>query len=277
MSKRTTHTYSSEDTVRGGGDSDIFVNYCKHCSSHVLITDTQLQKMPKRKTDKAYALDKQKHLVRLNTTDEGKVLLKRNNGIRGPFPVPPPSLVVFDMEVNALEGEIPTDICYATTLKILHLGGNSMGGKIPLCLFNLRNHLASLFLDPGRGATPVNLNHPSTTVNHPGKNHHQLPFLHCHHLTCSYSPSTLKTRRRLWVKEAREGEFESKERRLGIEGDSEGSVEEEGVRGGWDMVRRRWCGVEKEERTRWRLMENVQRSLAWNGSGVVLFGLSFDV
>ncbi|XVF11540.1 hypothetical protein REPUB_Repub08aG0036800 [Reevesia pubescens] len=36
--------------------------------------------MPKRKTDKAYALDKKKHLARLNVTEGGKVLLKRGEG-----------------------------------------------------------------------------------------------------------------------------------------------------------------------------------------------------
>ncbi|KAJ0047695.1 hypothetical protein Pint_15682 [Pistacia integerrima] len=77
MPKRTTHTYSSEDAAPDGPDSDLFVYYCKHCGSHVLITDTQLQKMPKRKTDKAYVLDKSKHLARLNINDAGKVLLKR--------------------------------------------------------------------------------------------------------------------------------------------------------------------------------------------------------
>jgi hypothetical protein len=33
--------------------------------------------MPKRKTDKAYALDKKKHLARLNVDEAGKVVLKR--------------------------------------------------------------------------------------------------------------------------------------------------------------------------------------------------------
>ncbi|KAK3040642.1 hypothetical protein RJ639_026963 [Escallonia herrerae] len=80
MPKRTTHTYSSEDALPDGPDSDLFVYYCKHCSSHVLITDTQLQKMPKRKTDKAYVLDKKKHLTRLNINEGGKVLLKRGEG-----------------------------------------------------------------------------------------------------------------------------------------------------------------------------------------------------
>ncbi|CAL5327421.1 unnamed protein product [Camellia sinensis] len=78
MPKRTTHTYSSEDAAPDGPDSDLFVYYCKHCGSHVLITG--LQKMPKRKTDKAYVLDKKKHLARLNINEAGKVLLKRGEG-----------------------------------------------------------------------------------------------------------------------------------------------------------------------------------------------------
>ena len=40
MPKRTTHTYSSEDAAPDGPDSDLFVYYCKHCGSHVLITGT---------------------------------------------------------------------------------------------------------------------------------------------------------------------------------------------------------------------------------------------
>ncbi|KAK9120058.1 hypothetical protein Scep_018151 [Stephania cephalantha] len=80
MPKRTTHTYSSEDAAPDGPESDLFVYYCKHCGSHVLITDTQLQKMPKRKTDRAYALDRSKHLARLNVKEDAKVVLKRGEG-----------------------------------------------------------------------------------------------------------------------------------------------------------------------------------------------------
>ncbi|XP_015067868.1 UPF0235 protein At5g63440 isoform X1 [Solanum pennellii] len=98
MPKRTTHTYSSEDAVTDGPNSDLFVYYCKHCSSHVLISGkgkvcvhpTLLRphlwpvglhwKMPKRKTDKAYVLDKKKYLARLSVDDAGKVLLKRGEG-----------------------------------------------------------------------------------------------------------------------------------------------------------------------------------------------------
>ncbi|GJN07708.1 hypothetical protein PR202_ga25562 [Eleusine coracana subsp. coracana] len=80
MPKRTTHTYSSEDALPEGPESDLFVYYCKHCASHVLITDTQLQKMPKRKTDRAHVLDKEKYLSRLNVKESGKVMLKRGEG-----------------------------------------------------------------------------------------------------------------------------------------------------------------------------------------------------
>ncbi|KAL6871581.1 hypothetical protein ACP4OV_014410 [Aristida adscensionis] len=73
MPKRTTHTYSSEDALPEGPESDLFVYYCKHCASHVLITE----KMPKRKTDRAHVLDKTKHLSRLNVKEAGKVMLKR--------------------------------------------------------------------------------------------------------------------------------------------------------------------------------------------------------
>ena len=38
MPKRTTHTYSSEDAAPKWPESDLFVYYCKHCASHVLIT-----------------------------------------------------------------------------------------------------------------------------------------------------------------------------------------------------------------------------------------------
>lgn len=80
MPKRTTCKYLSEDTALDCTDPDLFVYYCKHCGSHVLITDTQLQKTPKRKTDRACVLDKNKHLARLNVQEAGKILLKRGEG-----------------------------------------------------------------------------------------------------------------------------------------------------------------------------------------------------
>jgi len=57
-------------------------NWRKDCTLVVDVqmsdfTDTQLQKMPKRKTDKSYVLDRNKHLSRLNVIEGGKHLLKR--------------------------------------------------------------------------------------------------------------------------------------------------------------------------------------------------------
>ncbi|GAU12051.1 hypothetical protein TSUD_00160 [Trifolium subterraneum] len=80
MPKRTTHTYSNEDATSEGPQSDLFVYYCKHRGSHVLITDTQLQKMSRRNIDRAYVLDKTKHLARFNIHEAGNVLLKRGQG-----------------------------------------------------------------------------------------------------------------------------------------------------------------------------------------------------
>jgi hypothetical protein len=56
MLKRTTHMYSSKGVAPDGPESDLYVYYCKHCGSHVLITYTQLRKMPRQKTDKAYII-----------------------------------------------------------------------------------------------------------------------------------------------------------------------------------------------------------------------------
>eukprot|EP00245_Coleochaete_scutata_P011005 TRINITY_DN3993_c0_g2_i1.p1 TRINITY_DN3993_c0_g2~~TRINITY_DN3993_c0_g2_i1.p1 ORF type:complete len:233 (+),score=40.70 TRINITY_DN3993_c0_g2_i1:190-888(+) len=80
MPKRTTHTYSSEDANPEGPQSELFVYHCKHCGHHVLITDAQLQTMPKRRTDNAYVLDKSKQLAKLNVTEGGKRLIKRGEG-----------------------------------------------------------------------------------------------------------------------------------------------------------------------------------------------------
>lgn len=79
--------------LRVAADCRLFINALIQLASYVvcklcfwscaiaaywnLFVDTQLQKMPKRKTDKAYVLDKKKHLTRLNINEAGKVLLKR--------------------------------------------------------------------------------------------------------------------------------------------------------------------------------------------------------
>jgi hypothetical protein len=46
MPKRTTHTYTSEDAKAEGPESELFVYYCKHCSSHVLISGPLSPSLP---------------------------------------------------------------------------------------------------------------------------------------------------------------------------------------------------------------------------------------
>ncbi|GAB2289472.1 hypothetical protein Dimus_023781 [Dionaea muscipula] len=70
-----------------------------------------------------------------------------NNYIQGPVPMPPPSLVIYDVGGNdQLRGEIPTTICNATSLQILRLSLNRLSGRIPLCLFDSSNHMTYLNL-----------------------------------------------------------------------------------------------------------------------------------
>ncbi|GAB2289430.1 hypothetical protein Dimus_023739 [Dionaea muscipula] len=71
-------------------------------------------------------------------------LVLTDNSIQGSVPVPPPSLVVYDMSVNELRGQIPTAICNATSLQVLIMSFNRLSGRIPLCLFNLSNHMTAL-------------------------------------------------------------------------------------------------------------------------------------
>ncbi|XP_057996236.1 UPF0235 protein At5g63440 isoform X3 [Hevea brasiliensis] len=49
-------------------------------TASIVALTSLLPKMPKRKTDKAYVLDKRKHLARLNINEAGKILLKRGEG-----------------------------------------------------------------------------------------------------------------------------------------------------------------------------------------------------
>ncbi|CAI7847715.1 unnamed protein product [Closterium sp. NIES-54] len=80
MPKRTTRTYSSEDAEPQGDTQELIVYYCKQCGAHVLITDSQLAELPRRKTDGAMVMERAKHVMRLNVMETGKQLLKRGEG-----------------------------------------------------------------------------------------------------------------------------------------------------------------------------------------------------
>lgn len=56
MPRRTTLTYSSED-AQVAAVEDIFVYYCKYSGQHVLTTNCDLAKAPRRRTDEATVID----------------------------------------------------------------------------------------------------------------------------------------------------------------------------------------------------------------------------
>ncbi|CAN6567353.1 unnamed protein product [Malus baccata var. baccata] len=151
MPKRTTHTYSSEDAAPDGPDSDLFVYYCKHCGSHLLITYTQLQKMPKRKTDKAYVLDKSKHLARLNIAEAGKVLLKRcliffSFSLRFRMNCVGCGLFVFYRSEEDLEG---ASFIYVVdgSLSTVAAETNPQDAPVPPCISNLEGGLVQVAIE----------------------------------------------------------------------------------------------------------------------------------
>ena len=80
MPKRSTLTFSSEDAPESD-EAKVAVYYCKYTGDAVLITDADLARLPKRRTDSARVLDTEKHVVRLKATRAEKaVLVKREGG-----------------------------------------------------------------------------------------------------------------------------------------------------------------------------------------------------
>ncbi|XP_048333658.2 receptor-like protein 9DC3 [Ziziphus jujuba] len=65
-----------------------------------------------------------------------KALSLAGNMLRGPLPIPPPSIKEFDASDNMLSGEIPPHYCNLTSLNYLRLCGNNLSGEIPACLVN---------------------------------------------------------------------------------------------------------------------------------------------
>ncbi|KAF8821662.1 hypothetical protein IE077_001745 [Cardiosporidium cionae] len=61
------------------------VLHCKSCTTHCLITDAPLDSLPRRRTDNAAVFDMQKWMVRLNTTVNGPIKVKRLKGIETQF------------------------------------------------------------------------------------------------------------------------------------------------------------------------------------------------
>ncbi|KAJ0733423.1 putative leucine-rich repeat domain superfamily [Helianthus annuus] len=68
------------------------------------------------------------------------------NELRARLPIPPHTIVVYDVANNNLTGEIPPWICEEKSLQVLDISSNMMTGTLPLCLGNLSNSLSYLDL-----------------------------------------------------------------------------------------------------------------------------------
>ena len=75
-----------------------------------------------------------------------QILDLHSNLLQGPLPTPPNSLFFFSISHNKLSGEISPLICKASSMKILDLSHNNLGGMLPHCLGNFSNDLSVLNL-----------------------------------------------------------------------------------------------------------------------------------
>ncbi|KAE8714534.1 Leucine-rich repeat transmembrane protein kinase isoform 1 [Hibiscus syriacus] len=85
-----------------------------------------------------------------------QVLDLRSNLLQGHLPALPSSLEEIFIQDNNLAGEIPASICSMTSLQILDLSRNHLGGTIPACLANFSIHISTINLQMNtlRGKIP---------------------------------------------------------------------------------------------------------------------------
>eukprot|EP01083_Nonionella_stella_P157093 509569_1 len=81
----TQTNYSSRDSgVTEGGGLHTF--YCSHCGAFCMITDTTLNVLPQRSTDKAFALEEEKYLFRPELVKQNDpVCIRRGSKIEKQF------------------------------------------------------------------------------------------------------------------------------------------------------------------------------------------------
>ncbi|XP_048326278.1 receptor-like protein 7 [Ziziphus jujuba] len=68
------------------------------------------------------------------------------NKFLGPLPIPPPSIVHYDVSKNMLTGEMPPLFCTMSSLRNLDLSNNNLDGIVPKCLGNSSSALSILSL-----------------------------------------------------------------------------------------------------------------------------------
>jgi Leucine-rich repeat (LRR) protein len=79
-----------------------------------------------------------------------RVLMLRSNLLRGPLPIPPPSIIWYSVSNNKLTGEIPQLICNLSSIVFLDMSNNYLSGLLPQCLGNLSDSLSVLNLRDNR-------------------------------------------------------------------------------------------------------------------------------
>nr|XP_023910601.1 receptor-like protein 9DC3 [Quercus suber] len=68
-------------------------------------------------------------------------LCLESNKLEGSLPIPPPSIVQYRVQYNALTGEISQLFCHLSSIVLLDLSHNNLSGTLPQCLSNLSNLL----------------------------------------------------------------------------------------------------------------------------------------
>ena len=68
-----------------------------------------------------------------------QILDLRYNNFQGSLPIPPPSIVVYQVTNNILSGVISEMICDLSSLSFLDLQYNNLSGFLPQCLKDLKN------------------------------------------------------------------------------------------------------------------------------------------
>ncbi|KAF3434377.1 hypothetical protein FNV43_RR25480 [Rhamnella rubrinervis] len=69
-----------------------------------------------------------------------------HNMLQGPLPIPPPSILLFDVSNNKLNGEVSHLFCNMSSLYHFRLSNNNLSGMVPHCLGNSSTSLSVLSL-----------------------------------------------------------------------------------------------------------------------------------
>uniref|UniRef100_A0A803P7Z5 Leucine-rich repeat-containing N-terminal plant-type domain-containing protein n=1 Tax=Cannabis sativa TaxID=3483 RepID=A0A803P7Z5_CANSA len=114
----------------------------------------------------------------------------QDNLFQGQLPIPPSSVIHYDVSNNILSGEIPSVICNLSSILVLDLSNNNLSGDFPLCSGNgISDSLLVLNLKNNsfHGTVPLQCQHESELRMADFSNNHfqgklQRPFTTCMNL-----------------------------------------------------------------------------------------------